>query len=89
VVAFIVVSTGLFLLLGAEPVKLLIFAGAFNGLILPVGLGLLLWIAFRRTRDLMFGYAYPRWLLAVGVTAWLFTIYLGWESITGLKDLFA
>ena len=49
VVAFIVVSTGLFLLLGAEPVKLLIFAGAFNGLILPVGLGLLLWIAFRRT----------------------------------------
>src|SRR6478609_942808 len=89
VVAFIVVSTGLFLLLGAEPVKLLIFAGAFNGLILPVGLGLLLWIAFRRTRDLMFGYSYPRWLLAVGVTAWLFTIYLGWESITGLKDLFA
>ena len=37
----------------------------------------------------MFGYAYPRWLLAVGVAAWLLTIYLGWESITGLKDLFA
>ncbi len=31
----------------------------------------------------------PRWLLAVGVAAWLLTIYLGWESITGLKDLFA
>ncbi len=89
VVAFIVVSTSLFLLLGAEPVKLLIFAGAFNGLILPVGLGLLLWIAFRHTRELMFGYVYPRWLLAVGVAAWLLTIYLGWESITGLKDLFA
>jgi hypothetical protein len=25
----------------------------------------------------------------VGLAAWLLTIYLGWESITGLKDLFA
>jgi Mn2+/Fe2+ NRAMP family transporter len=89
VVGFIVVSLGLFLLLGAEPVKLLVFAGAFNGLILPVGLGLLLWIAFRRAGDLLYGYTYPRWLLLVGVAAWLLTIYLGWESITGLKDLFA
>ncbi|MGZ8690840.1 MAG: NRAMP family divalent metal transporter, partial [Aeromicrobium sp.] len=40
VVGFIAVSTVLFLILGAEPVRLLIFAGAFNGLILPVGLGL-------------------------------------------------
>ena len=47
VVGFIVVSTAMFLLLGAEPVKLLIFAGAFNGLILPVGLGLLLWVGLR------------------------------------------
>ncbi len=88
VVGFIVTSTVLFLLLGAEPVKLLIFAGAFNGLILPFGLALLLWVAGRR-RDLMDGYVYPRWLLAIGVAAWLLTIYLGYESITGLKDLFA
>ena len=88
VVGFIVVSTGLFLLLGAEPVRLLVFAGAFNGLILPVGLGLLLWVAARR-HDLMHGYRYPRWLLGLGVAAWLLTIYLGWESLTGLKDLFA
>jgi len=87
VVGFIVASTALFLILGAEPVKLLIFAGAFNGLILPFGLGLLLWVAWRR-RDLMDGYVYPRWLLGIGVAAWLLTIYLGYESITGLKDLF-
>ena len=31
----------------------------------------------------MDGYGYPRWLLVVGVAAWLLTIYLGWESITG------
>lgn len=88
VVGFIVVSTTLFLLLGAAPVTLLIFAGAFNGLILPVGLGLLLWVAARR-RDLMHGYAYPRWLLAVGAAAWLLTLYLGYESLTGLRELFA
>ncbi len=87
VVGFIVASTALFLILGAEPVKLLIFAGAFNGLILPFGLGLLLWVAWRR-RDLIDGYVYPRWLLVIGVAAWLLTIYLGYESITGLKDLF-
>jgi Mn2+/Fe2+ NRAMP family transporter len=88
VVGFIAVSTSLFLLLGAKPVTLLIFAGAFNGLILPVGLGLLLWVAARR-RDLMHGYAYPRWLLVIGAAAWLLTIYLGYQSLTGLKDLFA
>jgi Mn2+/Fe2+ NRAMP family transporter len=88
VVGFIALSTLLFLLLGAEPVKLLVFAGAFNGLILPAGLGLLLWVAARR-RDLMEGYVYPRWLLLVGAAAWVLTIYLGWESLTGLKDLFA
>ena len=40
---------------GAAPVPLLIFAGAFNGLILPLGVGALLWVALRR-RDLMDGY---------------------------------
>jgi Mn2+/Fe2+ NRAMP family transporter len=88
VVGFIVVSTLLFLLLGANPVKLLVLAGALNGLILPVGLGLLLWVAARR-RDLLDGYAYPSWLLGIGAAAWVLSIYLGWESLTGIKDLFA
>jgi Mn2+/Fe2+ NRAMP family transporter len=87
VVGFIVVSTALFLLLGAEPVRLLIFAGAFNGLILPVGLGLLLWVAWRR-RDLIDGYRYPLWLVVIGSAAWLLTIYIGYKSLTGLGDLF-
>jgi Mn2+/Fe2+ NRAMP family transporter len=87
VVGFIVVSTALFLLLGAEPVRLLIFAGAFNGLILPVGLGLLLWVAWRR-RDLIDGYRYPIWLVVIGSAAWLLTIYIGYKSLTGLGDLF-
>ena len=86
VVAFIAVSLGLFLLLGAEPVRLLIFAGAVNGLIIPFGFGLLLWVAARRS-DLMDGYRYPRWLLVVGVVAWLCGVYLGYELLTMLGDL--
>lgn len=86
VVGFILVSLGGFLLLGAEPVRLLIFAGAFNGLILPVGFGLLLWVAARR-RDLMDGYRYPTWLIGIGLVAWAVSIYIGYEALTALGDL--
>lgn len=87
VCGFIVASTAVFLIAATTPVKLLIFAGGFNGLILPFGLGILLWIAARR-RDLIGGYRYPAWLLVIGVVAWVATIYLGYESLTGLRDLF-
>ena len=80
VVAFIGLSATVYLVAGAAPVPLLIFAGAFNGLILPIGIAILLWVAARR-RDLLGGYAYPRSLAALGMVAWLVTIYLGWESI--------
>jgi Mn2+/Fe2+ NRAMP family transporter len=82
-----VASTAVFLVAATTPVKLLIFAGAFNGLILPFGLGILLWIAARR-RDLLGGYRYPAWLILIGALAWVATIYLGYNSLTGLKDLF-
>ncbi len=87
VCGFIVASTAVFLVAATTPVKLLVFAGAFNGLILPFGLGILLWIAARR-RDLLGGYKYPMWLIVIGVLAWVATIYLGYNSLTGLKDLF-
>ena len=87
VCGFIATSTTVFLVAATTPVKLLIFAGAFNGLILPFGLGILLWIAARR-RDLMGGYKYPAWLIVIGVVAWVATIYLGYNALTGLKNLF-
>ena len=86
VIGFIVASTAVFVMAGAAPVSLLVFAGAFNGLILPIGVAILLWVAFRR-RDLLQGYDYPRPLAALGVVAWLVTIYLGWESIGKLGAL--
>jgi Mn2+/Fe2+ NRAMP family transporter len=86
IVAFIVVSTAIYLVAGQTPATLLILAGALNGLILPFGLGLLMWVAGRR-RDLLGGYRYPVWLLVLGVAAWLLSLYLGYNSLTGIADL--
>jgi len=87
-VGFIVLGTILYLTLGQAPVTLLIFAGAFNGLILPIGFTVILWVAWRR-RDLLKGYVYPMWLLAIGALAWLLTLWLGWQSLSGLARLWA
>lgn len=86
-VAFIVLTTIVYVTAGAAPVPLLIFAGAFNGLILPIGVAVLLWVAWRRA-DLLDGYAYPRGLAAIGLIAWFVTIYLGWESLGRLRTIF-
>ncbi|GAB4098071.1 NRAMP family divalent metal transporter [Sinomonas halotolerans] len=87
-VGFIAFCAVAYLLIGQAPQQLLIFAGAFNGLILPVGFAVLLWVAWRR-RDLLHGYVYPKWLLAIGVLAWLLTLFLGWNSLAGLAKLWA
>jgi Mn2+/Fe2+ NRAMP family transporter len=80
VIVFIVVSTVAFVFVGEAPADLLVFAGAFNGILLPVGVGVMLWVAWRR-RDLLHGYRYPAWLLAIGVLAWLLCLYLAYVSI--------
>jgi Mn2+/Fe2+ NRAMP family transporter len=87
VVLFILASTSVYLAAGAAPVPLLIFAGAFNGLILPVGIAVILWVALRRG-DLLDGHAYPKSLAWAGLAAWLLTIYLGWMSLSRLSQLF-
>lgn len=87
-VGFIAFCTAAYLLIGQAPQQLLIFAGAFNGLILPVGFGVLLWVAWRR-RDLMQGYVYPKGLLVIGIVAWLLTLFLGYSSLTSLAKLWA
>lgn len=85
-VTFIVVSSIVFMFLGKAPTTLLIIAGSVNGLILPVGFALILWVAWRR-RDLMNGYVYPVWLLVIGTVTWLLTIYLGWQALGGIAKL--
>lgn len=85
-VAFIAASAVVFVIIEQAPAELLVFAGTFNGLILPLGFTVLLYVAWRR-RDLLGGYRYPVWLLAVGVAAWLLTLYLGWNALQLLGDL--
>ena len=74
-------------LLGLIP-TLLIVAGAVNGLILPLGFAVLLWVAWRR-RDLLGGYEYPKWLALIGTVVWLLTIFLGYQSLSGIAALWA
>lgn len=88
VVGFIAISATFFLFLNQAPANLLILAGALNGLILPVGFGVLMWVAARRT-DLLKGYRYPRYLLVIGLLAWVLTLYLGWNSLSGIADLWS
>ena len=85
-VIFIAVSMTVYTLLGQAPATLLIMAGAVNGLILPVGFAVILWVAWRR-RDLLAGYVYPKWLLIIGFAAWLLTLFLGYQSLGGLAKL--
>ncbi|GAB3939533.1 NRAMP family divalent metal transporter [Corynebacterium tapiri] len=85
-VAFIAVCTVAYLVLNQAPQALLIFAGAFNGLILPIGFAMILWVIVRR-RDLLQGYRYPTWLIALGFLVWLLTIFLGVRSLGSLGAL--
>ncbi|WP_082567208.1 NRAMP family divalent metal transporter [Janibacter sp. Soil728] len=88
VVGFIVISASIYLSLGQSPATLLILAGALNGLILPFGFGILVWVALRR-QDLLGGYVYPKWLAYLGLVIWLLTIYLGYQSFSGIVDLWS
>jgi Mn2+/Fe2+ NRAMP family transporter len=85
-VAFIAVCAVAYLLMGQAPQTLLVFAGAFNGLILPIGFAVLLWVAIAR-RDLMHGYRYPVWLIVIGVLVWLVTVFLAVNSFAPAVEL--
>lgn len=63
-VAFIVVSTIVFLIVG-RPVKVLVAVGALNALILPLSLGAML--AASRRREIVGEYRHPAWLIASGI----------------------
>ncbi|HVZ77198.1 MAG TPA: NRAMP family divalent metal transporter [Gemmatimonadaceae bacterium] len=79
VIAFIVVSTVAFLIVG-RPVRTLIVVGALNGLVLPVSLGVILLAAHRR-RLMPEGYTHPRWLTAAGTIVALAMAAMGAYSM--------
>lgn len=79
-VIFIAISLAVYLSLGTAPAALLVFAGGFNGLILPIGLTIFMYIASFRS-DLMNNYKYPTWLLGSGIAVCLLTWYMGFNAI--------
>ncbi len=79
---FILFSTFIFLFIG-QPVKLLVLAGAVNGIILPVALGVML-LAARRQR-VVGDYRHPPWLQLVG---WLVVVTMGYMAVISLQQNF-
>ena len=77
---FIVLTTCIFILIG-KPTELLLFAGAINGLILPVALSLILLAATKKR--IMKGYQHPLWMQAAG---WIVVIVMGWMGYVTIAD---
>jgi len=63
IVGFILVSAAVFVAFG-RPVKVLVLAGALNGLILPVTLATLLVAAYKK--NIVGDYRHPRWMAVFG-----------------------
>ncbi|WP_240966102.1 NRAMP family divalent metal transporter [Pseudoflavitalea sp. G-6-1-2] len=81
---FIIFSTLVFVMMGQPPVKLLVLAGALNGLILPIALALML-LAVRQ-KKLVGGYRHPIWMSAMG---WIVVILMSWMSIRTITTDFS
>lgn len=76
---FILFSTVVFVVIG-KPVKLLIAAGAINGIILPIAL-LFILLASYKTK-LLGHYKHPKWLALIGWVVFLFLVYLSGKTLT-------
>lgn len=86
IILFTIASTLIFLAIG-RPVRLLILAGALNGLILPVSLGVMLVAAYRR--EVVGDYRHPVGLAVAGAaTALLMAVLGGYTLATQLPRLF-
>jgi Mn2+/Fe2+ NRAMP family transporter len=80
-VIFVLISLSIFLVVG-QPVKILVYAGALNGFILPFSLGMLL-IAVSR-RGFVVRVRHPRWMTAAG---WIVVSATGWMGIRAILTL--
>lgn len=77
-VAFIAISTGVFLSVG-KPVQILVFVGTINGFILPIALAVMLIAA--RNKRLVGNYQHPVWLQIAG---WLVVLIMSGMALKTL-----
>lgn len=87
IVGFIALCTVVMAVIG-QPAALLVLAGALNGLILPITLGVCL-IASKKTSIMGTDYRHPTWLLILGILVVIAAAYLGITSLSSLGQLFA
>ncbi|MGB9812764.1 MAG: NRAMP family divalent metal transporter [Thermovenabulum sp.] len=85
IIGFIVFCTLFFIFIG-KPVTLLVFAGAINGLILPITLGSMLLAC--KNKKIVGDYNHPTILLILGIIVFLIEVYGGINSLTGIAQLF-
>jgi len=85
-VAFIAISTVIMAFIG-RPAALLVLAGALNGLILPVTLGVCL-AASQKKHIMGETYKHPTWLLILGIIVMCLAAYMGVTSLSSLSTLF-
>ncbi|MHA4846368.1 NRAMP family divalent metal transporter [Flavitalea antarctica] len=78
IIIFILISTVVFLF-NPRPVKLLLLAGAVNGLILPIALTIMLIAAHRQ--EIIGDYKHPKWMTAVGILVVTAMTYIGIQSM--------
>jgi Mn2+/Fe2+ NRAMP family transporter len=83
IIAFIIISTIIFSLLGQTPVTVLIWAGTINGFILPVGLSLILLAS--RKKKIVGEYVHPLWLQIAG---WMVVLIMFGFSISTVYEFF-
>ena len=81
VIGFIAVSTIIMVILQASPASLLIIAGAVNGLILPISLGICL-IGSKNKKIVGENYQHPTWLLVIGIIVCVIAAYIGVTTFT-------
>ena len=87
IVGFIALSTVVMALIG-QPATLLVLAGALNGLILPITLGICL-IASKKKTIMGENYHHPTWLLVLGIIVVIISAYLGITTfVSNLGSLF-
>lgn len=86
IIGFIAVSTLMMIVLGGAA-KLLVLAGALNGLILPISLGVCL-AASKNKKIMGEDYEHPTWLFVLGIIVTIIAAYVGITSLSSLTNLF-
>ncbi|WP_338753766.1 NRAMP family divalent metal transporter [Bacillus sp. FJAT-52991] len=87
IVVFIIFSTTVFATIG-QPVKVLILAGALNGLILPIALGVMLIAAHKKS--IVGSYRHPLWMTLFGIVVVVLMAGMGgYTLVNEIPRLFA